>query len=165
MKGYSSRLEFHTEDIDLARDLMFAFEYAIANSQEEILEFGSIGEVNSWMQENLGTLYREDETYEQELLVFDGEGHPMEFKLKLDKEGKEQTETLYLIYPMDINLEKLDIDVSYGRLNVTLETGENYVKKEVNGELQNFADDADVYFSDPLVAKNFMNPSGLRRQD
>jgi hypothetical protein len=157
VKGYSSKLNFLTEDIDQARDLMLAFEYAIANSREEIHEFESIGEVNSWMQENLGTLYRENETYEQELLVFDGEGNPMEFKLKLTEEGKEPTETLYRIYPMDIHLEELDIDVSYGRLNVTLETdGEKYVKKEVNGELQNFVDDADVYFSDPLVAKNFI---------
>jgi len=156
VKGYSSELEIHTEDIDKARDLMFAFEYAIANSQEEIRVFESIGEVNSWMVENLGTLYRGDETYEQELLVLEGEGNPIEFKLKQTKEEKEQTETHYLIYPMDINLEELDIDVSYGRLNVTLQTEENYVKKLVNGELQNFADDADVYFSDPLVAKNFM---------
>jgi hypothetical protein len=156
VEGYSSELEFLTEDIDQARDLMYAFEYAIANSQEEILEFESIGEVNSWMTENLVTLYRGDETYEQELLVLEGEGKPIEFKLKLTKEENEQTETLYLIYPMDINLEELDIDVSYGRLNVTLQTDENYVKKLVNGELQNFADDADVYFSDPLVAKNFM---------
>jgi hypothetical protein len=156
VKGYSSELEFQMEDIDKARDLMYAFEYAIANSQEEIRVFESIGEVNSWMAENLGTLYREDETYEQELLVLEGEGKPIEFKLTQTKEEKEETETHYLIYPIDINLEELDIDVSLGRLNVTLQTEENYVKKIVNGELQNFSDDADVYFSDPLVAKNFL---------
>jgi len=157
MKGYSSELQFNTEDIDGARDLIAAFEYAIANSEEEIQAFGSISEVNSWMEENFSTLYREGESYEQELVVSEGEGHPIEFKLKLTKDENEITETRYLIYPLDINLEKLDIDVSSGRLNVTLLTEkDDYVKKVVNTELQNFSDDADVYFFDPLVAKNFM---------
>jgi hypothetical protein len=62
-----------------------------------------------------------------------------------------------VFYPEDLNLEELGIRVRLGKLTVTLETGkEDYIKNFKNGELQNFTDDTDVYFSDPLAAKNFM---------
>ena len=36
---YSSALAFHISEIDMARDIVNAFEYAILNSEEKIVEF------------------------------------------------------------------------------------------------------------------------------
>jgi hypothetical protein len=155
--GYTSQMELRAGDIDQARDMMKAWEYLIQNSEEEITSFESVAQVNTWMEDNLVTLYRGDETYEQHLLVNEAQDDQAVFEQKLTEEGSETTETKYVFYPDDLNLEEMEIHVGLGKLTVTLETGkEDYIKHFKNGELQNFTDDADVYFSDPLVAKNFM---------
>jgi hypothetical protein len=153
---YTSQLEFHAAEIDVGRDLVNAFAFAVGQSEEEILEFSTVAEVNGWMVQNLVPLFGEGEKYEQTLLVDEETGNRIEFDRKLTEDDGEITETRYLIYPEDISLEDLEIDLSRGRLCVTLETEEDYIKTYENGDLEDFTDDAEVYFSDPLVAKNFM---------
>jgi hypothetical protein len=131
-------------------------EKAIENSSEEIVDFNSVEQVNGWMEENLVELTRGEEKYEQKLTVDKENGLQISFERKLTDEGV-VTESRYLIYPEDISPEKLKIAVSMGRLNVSIETtGDDLIRNFKNGDLQSYTDDVDVYFSDPLVAKNFM---------
>ncbi|MFO7933182.1 MAG: hypothetical protein R6U78_03780 [Bacteroidales bacterium] len=153
---YTSDLEFHAAEIDVARDLVNAFAYATGQSEEKIREFSTVAEVNGWMIQNLVPLFRKGERYEQMLLVDEDAGNRIEFDLKLTEEDGEITETRYLIYPEDISLEELEIDISWGRMTVPLETEDDYIRTYVNGEVEDFTDEAEVYFSDPMVAKNFM---------
>ena len=158
VSGYASDLEFHAAGIDGARDMMSAFGYAIEHSEEEIQEFTTVAGVNGWMMQNLVPLYREGEKYEQSLLVDEEMRNRIEFERKLTEDDGGVTETKYLVYPEDISLEELEIDVRWGRLNVALETNEDdYIKNSENGALQDFTDEVEVYFSDPLVAKSFLS--------
>lgn len=156
VSGYDSDVQFYVADIDKARDLIHAFEYAIGQSVEDIQAFASVDEVNSWMEQNFITLYREGETYEQQLTVDEEMANQINFHLKRTKE-EEVTENLYQVYPEDIQADDLDIDVSMGRLNVTLGTGRlRYIKEIENGQAEDFRNRVDVYFYDPLTAKNFI---------
>jgi len=157
VSGYESDLEFRASGIDLAREIINALEQAIRFSEEDIEEFSSAAEVNQWLADNLVPLYRDDETYEQSIEVIEEAENQLVFTLKITEDDGELTATRYIIYPEDISLDEMEIKVSGGRLNVALETDKGrFIKNFKNGEVQNFADDAVVYFSDPLTAKNFM---------
>lgn len=157
VSGYESELEFHVGNIDLSRDIINAFEYAIRNSVEEIKEFSTVDEINFWMVDNFPTLYREDEKYEQSLEVMKDNKNQIVFnKVLTETDEGGVTESKYIIYPEDISLENLEIDVSGGRLTVALETKDEFIKLYENGKLDEFTNEAEVYFFDPLVAKNFM---------
>ena len=155
--GYDSEMEFPATGIDVARDIVRALEVAIANSLEDIREFTSVEEVNGWMEENLVTLYGKDEQYEQKLTVNQEMQNQIVFDRKVTEEGEGVTETRYVLYPEDISTEKLKIGVSLGKLNVAMETAkDDYIRNHKNGILQDYTDDVEVFFSDPLVAKNFV---------
>ena len=155
--GYTSRITLHAAGIDNARDLMKAWGYIIQHSEEEIESFESVGEVNSWLEDNMVPLYRGDETYEQKMNIHADANNQIIFERNLTEGNNEITESTYVIYPGDLSLDEMNIRVRLGKLTVTLETGKvDYIKYIKNGELQNFTDDTDVYFSDPLAAKNFM---------
>ena len=155
--GYDSDLEFHATNMDLARDIINAFEQAIGNSEEEIEVFTTVEKVNFWLAENFAPLHKEGETYEQKLEVFEENENQLVFEMKFTKDESEVTETKYIIYPEDIRLDEMKIKVSGGRLNVVLETGNGkFIKNFKNGENQNFTNDAVVYFFDPIIAKNFL---------
>ncbi len=157
VSGYESDLEFHMADIDNARDVINAFEIAIRNSEELIVEFQSVDEINFWLAENFAPLFREDEKYEQKLEVLKENENMLVIERTLTEEDEgEVTVTEYRVYPEDINLEELEIDVSRGRLTVPIGTDEDFIRQYENEQLEDFTDDAEVYFADPLVAKNFM---------
>jgi len=157
VSGYKSELEFHATGIDLARDIIDAFAQAIRNSVEDIEVFTTFDNVNLWLADNFSSLYRDDETYEQKLEVFEENENQLVIEMKLTEDESEVTETKYIIYPEDIRLEEMEIKASGGKLNVALETDKGkFIKNFKNGKNQNFTDNAVVYFFDPLTAKNFI---------
>lgn len=157
VSGYTSDLEFHAAGIDEARNLISAWEYVIQNSEESIESFESVEEVNTWMGNNFPVLFRDGVTFEQALAV-NGELNDQIFFERTETEGDgEKTENSYILYPEDIDTSAMRIHVRFGKLAVTLETGRvDYVRHVENGVVQHFTDKTDVYFFDPLVAKNFM---------
>lgn len=157
VSGYDSDFEFHATSIDLARDIINAFEQAIRNSEEDIEVFTTVDNVNFWLADNFASLNRDGKTYEQKLEVFEENENQLVYEMKLTEDESEVTETKYIIYPEDIRLDEMEIKASGGKLIVALETDKGkFIKNFKNGENQNFIDDAVVYFSDPLTAKNFV---------
>lgn len=157
VSGYASRVEILASGIDEARDLINALKYIVENSEEELESFDSTGEVNAWMEDQLEPLFRKGENYEQKIVVDETMNNQLVYERKLTEDGGEVTESTYLFYPEDLNLEEMKIQVRLGKLAVRLETAEDdFIKYTRNGDLQNFTDDTEVYFSDPLTAKNFM---------
>ena len=154
---YSSTLGFHVSDINMARDILNAIEHAIRNSEEEIREFGNIGEIGTWFSENIGSIVIDGDKNEQTLSIDEDIENQLIIEKKLTEADGGSTETRFILYPEDISLEKLDIKVSGKKLSVPLasETSK-YIKYFKNGTLQDFTGSVDILFLDPLVAKNFM---------
>lgn len=162
ISGYASEFRFHPTNIDISRDILNAFTYAVQQSEEAIQEFASVDEVNGWMVENLVPLSWEGENYEQKLNVDEAAPNQIEFEQKLTKDGSETTLSKYLVYPEDISVDKLEITVSRGRMAVSLETGkQDYIKYFKNDVLQDFIDKTQVYFSDPWLPKILLLPPAI----
>ncbi|MGW8314139.1 MAG: hypothetical protein ACWGNV_00955 [Bacteroidales bacterium] len=157
VSGYVSDLEFHVAGIDEARNLIGAWTYIIQNSEEELETFEGVEEVNAWLGDNFPALYRDGVTFEQVLSVDPEMTNQITFEITETEESGEKSENSYILYPEDIDREAMRIHVRFGKLTVTLETGrEDYIKHFENGVVQHFTNRADIYFFDPLVAKNFM---------
>ncbi len=157
VSGYESDVEFHMAEIDHARDVINAFETAIRKSEEVIVNFQSVDEVNFWLAENIVPLFREDEKYEQKLEIRKEKENLLVIERMLTEQDEEEvTVTEYHVYPEDINLEDLEIKVRRGILMVPVKTEEEFIRNYENEQPEDFTDDAEVYFADPLVAKNFM---------
>ncbi len=157
VNAFDSEFDFHAPDIDLARDIINALEQAIRYSEENMEVFTTVNSVNLWLAENFASFSSKDETYEQKLEVFEENENQLVFEMKLTDDEGELTETKYIIYPEDIRLEEMEIKASGGKLFVALESDKGkFIKNFKNGGIQNFTDDAAVYFFDPLTAKNFM---------
>lgn len=158
--GYQSRITFFVSEIDIARDLMSALEYVIENSEEDIEEFTSVNDVNVWLSQNLVPLFGDDEKYEQSMMIYADRHNQIVFD-QVVTEDDEETTTQFILYPRDISPEDLEIDVSAGKLNVPLKTDkDDFIKVIENEKQKDFTDDFNVYFSDPLVAQNFV--AGIR---
>ncbi len=155
--AYSSSLDFHIADIDLARDIIKALEQAIGFSEEEIREFNSIGEVSTWFSENIALIKSGGDSYEQTIRIESEAENRLIIDRKLTESDERSTETSFILYPEDISLDDLEILVSGNKLNVPLKTAKGkYIKKYENGLLQSFTGNTKILFSDPLIAKNFM---------
>jgi len=154
---YSSSLGFHVSEIDMARDLIHAFEYAIGNSKEGIKEFSNISEVGSWFSKNIGSIEADGDTYEQNLAIAEENENQLTLELKQIEADGEDTDSRYILYPEDISLDELEVKVSGKKLTVPLETEKGkYIRKFENGKLQNFTGTAETLFIDPLAAKNYI---------
>ena len=157
VSDYTSNLNFHISNIDMARDILNAFEHAVEASEEKIEEFTSISEIGSWFSENIGEIEIGKEEYIQNLSILKERENQIVIENTLTEADEESTKSRFILYPEDISLDKLDIKVSGKKLYVLLQTEKGkYVKKFENGNLQNFTSSIEVLFYDPLVAKNFM---------
>ncbi len=156
VSDYTSNLNFHVSNIDMARDILNAFEHAVGASEEKIEEFTSISEIGPWFSENIGQLEIGGETYLQNLSILEENENQLIVENILTEADGGSTENRFILYPEDISLDKLDIKVSGKKLYVLLQTEKGkYVKNWENGNLQNFISSFEVLFYDPLVAKNF----------
>ncbi len=154
---YAANLSFNMASIDMARDMISAFEYAIKNSQEKIEEFSKISETSAWISEHIGAVEMDGSTYLQNMSIDQEYGNQITIDTKLEKEDGSGTETKSILYPMDISLDNLDIKTSGRKLFVSLTTGSDKYIKNIEGNIiQDFTSGIEVLFSDPLDAKNFM---------
>jgi hypothetical protein len=157
VSAYSSALNFHVADIDMARDIINALEHAIGFSEENINEFNNIGEVGSWFSENIALIKIGEDSYEQNISIIEDNENQLIINNKLTESDEGSTETRFILYPEDISLDDLEIAVSGKKLTVPLETENGkYIKKFENDLLQNFTGNTEILFYDPLVAKNFI---------
>jgi hypothetical protein len=154
---YTSVIGFHVAEIDLARDLLNAWQCAIGKSEEKIEAFSSVGESGAWISENVGKIEIDGDTYDQTLTIQEDAENQLVLHTKITEEEGESTETTHTLYPEDISLDELEIQVSGKKLYVSLETEKGkYVKELADGVLQNFTSRTEIRFLDPLVAKSFM---------
>ncbi len=100
---YSSSLGFHVSDMDLARNMINAFEYAIGTSEEEIKQFNEISEVSSWFSENIKSIETGGDIYEQNIEILEENENQLIISKKLTEEDGGSTETRYILYPEDIS--------------------------------------------------------------
>ncbi|MFO7668157.1 MAG: hypothetical protein R6W31_00725 [Bacteroidales bacterium] len=154
---YSSTVGLQMADIDRARDILNALEYAVSQSKEEIREFSNLSETASWISENVVLIETDGDKFEQNISIIRENENQLLIEKKLTGADQASTETSFILYTEDISLDDLGIKVSGKKLSVPLVTDQGkYIKNFENGKLQNFTGATEILFLDPLVAKNFM---------
>jgi len=156
--SYTNSLKIYVEDIDNARDMAGALEYAINNSKSGVIEFASAEKAMEWLRSGPGEVNIDSKNIKQTLRIAPELENKMELLVVTTDEGSAQVNERYEIYPGDLSVEDLEIKVSGKKLYVPLSTGKlKYIKVFEENELQNFSSGADIYFEDVLKAKNFIS--------
>lgn len=154
---YASYMKFNVASIDMARDIISAFESASKNSQEKIEEFSMISETSAWFSEHISAVEIDGSTYQQSLSIDQVNENQILIESKLEKSDGSGTEIKSILYPTDISLDKLEVKTSGRKLFVALTTGSNKYIKNIEGDIiQDFTSSIAIQFSDPLEAKNFI---------
>jgi hypothetical protein len=156
--SYTNSLKIIVEDIDNARDMAGALEYAINNSKSGVIEFSSEEKAMEWLRGGPGEVNIDSKNIKQTLRIAPELENKLELLAVTTDEGSTAASERYEIYPEDLSVGDLEIKVSGKKLYVPLSTGKlKYIKVFKENELQNFSSGADVYFEDVLKAKNFIS--------
>ncbi len=154
---YSSSLKTYVDDIDKARDLINAMEYAIKNSESGIKEFASEEKAMEWLSQGPGEVTIDATNIKQTLRISPAMENKLELNVITTDEGSAGINEHFEIYPEDLSLEDLKIKVSGKKLYVPLSTGKmKYIKVFKENEPQNYTSATDVYFEDVQKANNFI---------
>lgn len=154
---YAANMSFNMASIDMARDIISAFESASKNSLEKLEEFSAIGETSAWFSEHISAVEIDGSTYQQSLNIDQVNDNQILIEKKLEKSDGSGSETKSILYPLDISLDKLEAKTSGRKLFVALITGSNKYIKNIEGDIiQDFTSSIQIQFSDPLEAKNFI---------
>ncbi len=157
LQSYNNSIRIYVEDIDNARDMVNALEYAAKNSKEGIQSFGTLESIKDWLKKNPGEVTIDNKKYQQSITVSSGADNKLIFSVTTVEEGSADEKEQFEIYPADLSKEDLQINVSGKKLYVTLSTGKlRYIKAFKDDQLQNYTSSADVLFANVLNAKDFV---------
>jgi hypothetical protein len=157
IQTYSNSLKIYIDDIEMARELINALEYAVKNSESGIKEFASADKAMDWLSQGSGEVTIDDESIQQTLKISPGMENKLDLHVLTTDEGNPPVDERFEIYPEDLALEDLIIKVSGKKLYVPLSTGKlKYIKAYKENELQNFTSGTDVFFEDVQKANNFI---------
>lgn len=157
LQSYVSTVNIYVDDIELARELINALEYAQNDSDPGIVKHTSLSSASSWLQENVGKLSIGSTTYEQSMKSDAANQNMLKLDVTETIEGKGSSNYSYELYPEDIKKESIDLNISGKKLSVPLSTGDlKYIKKLDAGELSIFTSKTEVVFDDVKKARNFI---------
>jgi hypothetical protein len=155
--SFSSSVEIAQIDLDKARELKQAIEFAIGKSEKGIIEFGKIDQTTEWLLSNVNEVKYDGETVSQTFSINSSNENEIELKCTAAGNNGKSVTWKYLIYPEDLKIDNCQIKFNGKRLFVALSTGKSkYIKCLKENVLQNFDSDIDVAFNDVLKAKNFI---------
>jgi hypothetical protein len=170
LQNYSNQIEIYAADIESARELANAFNYAVLNSDPGLLNWTDAAKASAWLSSNTGTVAEPGATYEQKLSFDPGNNYKTVLNvLTIDSKG--QTDEVFEFYVSDIDRDNLKLSTSGKKMFVEVSTGkEKLVRVTKSGEIQNYASSVDFLFEDTRQARNFINAlkylaSGVQQQE
>jgi len=163
--GFSGAIELYETDLDKAREIARALEFAIEKSDKGLLEFGSVDKAINWIKSNVSEVKVDAEKINQSINIIPSEENKIELTtVTTDAKGVAVIE-IFDIYPEDLKNENCKIKISGKKLAVVVSTGKTkYIKCFKDNILQGYSSDADVLFDDVQKAKNFIVALNLLRE-
>jgi HSP20 family molecular chaperone IbpA len=156
LQNYSNQIEIIAGDIESARELANAFNYAILNRDPGILKWADTGKAAAWISLNIGSITEAGKTYEQNLSFDAGNNYKTVLNLKTT-DGSSETDEIFEFYMADIDKDKLELSTSGKKMFVEVTTGkEKVVKVFKSNEIQNYTSSVDLMFEDTRQARNFI---------
>jgi hypothetical protein len=162
--AYSGFAEIVVTDLENARELAHALEYAIGKSEKGLQEFSTLDKAINWITSNVTEVKIDVETINQTLKVITDNENKIELKAVTTGEKSTSIVEDFEIYPEDLKVDDLKIKVSGKKLAVDLSTGKfKYIKYFKDNVLQNYSANAEILFDDVLKAKNFITAISMLR--
>ncbi len=153
---WTNSIKINIDDIDLARDLAAALEYAVNNHKVEDDGLNSPDKVNAWLTGNVTMVDVDGKKIGQELKVIPSGENRFEFQVTTSDNSGTDVHEQFILYPEDLSPEDNVIKVSGKKLYVPLSTGKlSYIKAFKEGAIQNYTKSSEVYFDDVQNAKKF----------
>ena len=162
MEPWTNSIKINIDDIDLARDLAAALEYAVNNHKVADDGLTSTDKVIAWLTQNVAPVDVDGKKVGQELKIIPSAENRFEFQVTTSDNSGTDVHEQFILYPEDLSSEDNGIKVSGKKLYVPLSTGKlNYIKAYKEGIIQNYTKSADVYFDDVQKAKMFTRAIGF----
>jgi hypothetical protein len=157
LQSYSNQVEIYSPDIESARELANAFNYAILNRDPGMLNWTDAAKAAAWLSSSIGTVNEPGVSYAQKLSFDAGNNYKMILDLTTN-DSKGETNGLFELYVADIDKEKMELSTSSKKMYVEVSTGkEKLVRATKSGELQNYTSSVEFLFEDTKQARNFIN--------
>ncbi len=154
---YSNEIVIYESNIEMARDVINAFENAISKSEDGIFDFTDTGKSIDWLSENCGDIKVDAENFTQTMQIEQDRENKIVLSVTTTSEGAEDVNEIFEIYPEDLSIENLEIKVTGKKMGVPLSTGKTkLIKTFKNDELQNYLASTEVLFDDVQKARNFI---------
>ena len=151
VQSYDNEIKFEAKNIETARELINAIDYAISTASEGIPEYTSVNDAIAKMVSYTTTVKTDAESTVQKLTV----DAVMDNKLTFEKTDADGV-SIWDIFPEDIDKGNVEIKVVGKKLYVILSTGKTkYIAYTKNNLQQNYINDFEVYFDDVRNAKIF----------
>jgi hypothetical protein len=155
--GYSASVKVYADDIDEARDLITALEFAIKNSTDGVQEFGSTQKAIDWLTKIPGDVTIDTKSYHQTIQINPNAENQIDLNIITSDAAGAGVNERYVIYPEDLTTDDMKIKVSGKKLYVPVSTGKfKYIKYFKGDAQQNYTDDLEVLFEDVQQARNFI---------
>ncbi len=170
LQNYSNQIEIYAANIESAREMANALNYAVTNSEPGLLNWTDAAGASAWLSSNIGTVVEPGASYEQKL-SFDAVNNYKTMLNVITSDSKGQTDEIFEFYISDIDRDNLELSTSGKKLFVEVPTGkEKLVRITKSGEIQNYASFVDILFEDTRQARNFINAmkylaSGVQQQE
>lgn len=157
LQNYSNQIEIYATNIESARELANAFNYAVINSDPGLLNWTDAAKASAWLSSNTGKVVEPGATYEQKLSFDPGNSYKTVFDLTTS-DSRGQTDEVFEFYITDIDRDNLKLATSGKKMFVEVSTGkEKLIRLTKSGEIQNYASSVDFLFEDTRQARNFIN--------
>lgn len=157
LQNYTGQVEIYTDNIEAARELSNAMNYAILNRDAGIQKWADTGKAAAWAISNTGTITESGKTYKQKLSIDPSNGNKITLSLTTtDSNG--DTEETYELYIADVDKGNINLSVSGKKMLVKITTGkEKLIKVTKLNQIQNYSSSVDVIFDDTKQARNFIS--------
>ncbi len=156
--GFTNELQIYADGIELARQIVNAFSFLVANTTPERQEWDSYGSSLGFVQDHLGEVKVGDELYTNSFNFDSAPSGLVEFAIgKSDSKGTSESET-YSFYLADI-LDKLKLEVSKSSISIRMETKNKhkFIRVGKDGEIADYASTVGFYMADLDMARDILN--------
>jgi hypothetical protein len=155
--GHTSSVKIMVDDLDKARDLIVALEYAISKSSEGVQEFSNVQKATDWLNKNPGDVYIDSKSFHQSIQFDPSNENKIDLNVITSDAAGASVNERFELYPEDIAADQLKIEVSGKKLFVPISTGKfKYIKAYKGDVLQNYTGEIEYLFEDIQIAKNFI---------
>jgi hypothetical protein len=162
LDGYVNNLELFAPSPDDAQQIISLFKTAIPLAKTSEKDWASNTDALNWLKSNIGQVTGSSNTIDQTFSFGERKDYLVVLNIKKTDPKGASTEEKYEFNVMDINKNKLLVNINGTQLSVSLETnGSNkFIKYSKNNALQSYTDDLSIVAQDIDQARKIIAAFG-----